>query len=201
MSGDALLAIWNAAPLDWDLLEPFRLAIKGKRRPSKHAIAIIDQALALCVIPSRGYADPTYEQILAKCPSIKSIETVKYALQVLMDSGRWVTVVRSRQGLHGMPGRAPQRVFFKHDPKNLLEKIDIAECKMNGLAQINAAFEIREEQVLTSSRLNEKRIKEIEDEIAEWRIFADSGSTRGVSYAEIRIKALQGELEKELMNL
>jgi hypothetical protein len=144
MSGDALLAIWNAAPLDWDLLEPFRLAIKGKRRPSKHAIAIIDQALALCVIPSRGYADPTYEQILARCPSIKSIETVKYALQVLKDSGRWVTVKGPCQGQQGMPGRASQRVFFKHDPKNLLEKIDIAECKINGLAQINAAVEIRD---------------------------------------------------------
>ena len=201
MSGDALLAIWNAAPIDWDFLEPFRLAIKRERRPSKHAIAIVDQVLALCVIPSRGYADPTYEQILARCPSIKSIDTVKYALQVLMDSGRWVTVKGPCQGQQGMPGRAPQRVFFKHDPMNLIKEIDFIDDKVEGSIEVIAVTKTYGEQVLTTSRSNERRIREIELEIADWQNSADRGTERAVNYAKLRIKSLQEELEKELKNL
>jgi hypothetical protein len=201
MSGDALLAIWNAAPIDWDFLEPFRLAIKRKRRPSKHAIAIIDQALALCVIPSRGYADPTYEQILARCPSIKSIETVKYALQVLMDSGRWVTVKGPCQGQQGMPGRAPQRVFFKHDPKKLLEKIDFSEFSTDSTSQNMEMDEISKEKVSVPPMPNQQRIEALELKIAEWGECASKGPARITSLAEKQIVGLKSELEKELMNL
>lgn len=201
MSGDALKAVWESAPVDWEVLEPFRMAIKRQRRPSKHAIAIIDQVLASCVIPSRGYADPTYEQILARCPSIKSIDTVKYALQVLMDSGRWVTVVRSRQGQHGMPGRAPQRVFFKHDPKNLLKKIDFAECATDAISQKTEMDEINQEMASARPMPNQQRIKEIELKIADWGQCAAKGPARVASLAEKQIIALQKELEKELMNL
>jgi hypothetical protein len=201
MSGDALLAIWNAAPIDWDFLEPFRLAIERKRRPSKHAIAIIDQALALCVIPSRGYADPTYEQILARCPSIKSTETVKYVLQVLTDSGRWVTVKGPCQGQQGMPGRAPQRVFFKHDPKNLLEKLDFSECGTDAISQNTEMGEINQEKVSARPIPNQQRIKELELKIADWGECAAKGPARVTSLAEKQIVALRNELEKELMNL
>ena len=201
MSGDALLAIWNAAPIDWDFLEPFRLAIKRERRPSKHAIAIVDQVLALCVIPSRGYADPAYEQILARCPSIKSIDTVKYALQVLKDSGRWVTIKGPCQGQQGMPGRAPQRVFFKHDPKNHLRKVDFAEDISDTKTHNTETNEINQEKVLAHPMPNQQRIKELELKIAEWGECASKGPARVTSMAEKQIVALKYELEKELMNL
>jgi len=201
MSGEALLAIWNAAPIDWDFLEPFRLAIKRARRPSKHAIAIVDQVLALCVIPSRGYADPTYEQILARCPSIKSVDTVKYALQVLKDSGRWVTIKGSCQGQHGMPGRAPQRVFFKHDPKNHLKKVDFAEDISDAETHNTRMDQINQEKVSVSPLPNQQRIKELELEIADWGKCAANGPARVVSLAEKKIVALEKELEKELKNL
>lgn len=201
MSGDALKAVWESAPIDWEVLEPFRIAIKRQRRPSKHAIAIIDQVLASCVIPSRGYADPTYEQILARCPSIKSIDTVKYALQVLTDSGRWVTVKGPCQGQQGMPGRAPQRVFFKHDPMNLIKEIDFTDDKIEGSIEVVAVTKTYGEQVSTTSRSNEKRIREIESEISDWRNSADRGTERAVNYAKLRIKSLQEELETELKNL
>jgi hypothetical protein len=201
MSGDALKAVWESAPIDWEVLEPFRMAIKRQRRPSKHAIAIIDQVLASCVIPSRGYADPTYEQILARCPSIKSIDTVKYALQVLMDSGRWVTVVRSRQGQHGMPGRAPQRVFFKHDPKNLLKKIDFPEGSTDAKTHNTEMDEINQEKASARPMPNQQRIKEIELKISDWGECAAKGPARVTALAEKQIIALRNELEKELMNL
>ena len=201
MSGDALKAVWESAPIDWTIIESFRLAIPDKRRPSQHSIAIVDFALASFVIPSRGYADPTYEQILSRCPSIDSIDTVKYVLQVLSDSGRWITVRRSCRGIDGMPGRAPQRVFFKHDPMNLIQEIDFTEDKVERSLEVVAVTKTYREQVLTTSRSNEKRIKEIESEIADWRNSADKGTERAANYAELRIKSLQEELEKELMNL
>jgi hypothetical protein len=201
MSGDALKAVWEAAPIDWDTIESFRLAIPDKRRPSQHSIAIVDFALATFVIPSRGYADPTYEQILSRCPSIDSADTVKYALQVLSDAGRWVTVRRSCRGIDGMPGRAPQRVFFKHDPMNLIKEIDFPEDKVKASIEVVAVSKAYGKQVLATSRSNEKRINEIESEIADWRNSAERGTERAVNYAELRIKSLQEELEKELKNL
>ena len=201
MSGDALKAVWESAPIDWEVLEPFRIAIKRQRRPSKHAIAIIDQVLASCVIPSRGYADPTYEQILARCPSIKSIDTVKYALQVLTDSGRWVTVKGPCQGQQGMPGRAPQRVFFKHDPKNLLEKIDFPESSADAKTHNTEMDEINQEKISARPMPNQQRIKELEMKIADWGKCAANGPARVASLAEKQVIALQKELEKELMNL
>jgi hypothetical protein len=201
MSGDALLAIWNAAPIDWNIIESFRLAISDKRRPSQHSIAIIDFALATFVIPTRGYADPTYEQILSRCPSIDSVDTVKYALQVLSDSGRWITVRRSCRGIDGMPGRAPQRVFFKHDPMNLIKDIDFPEEEAAASTKVIAVAKTSGEQVSTTSRSAEKRIREIESEIADWRNSADRGTERAVNYAKLRIKSLQEELDKELKNL
>ena len=198
MSGDALLAIWNAAPIDWDALEPFRLAIKSDRRPSKHAIAIVDQVLALCVIPSRGYADPTYEQILARCPSIKSIDTVKHALRVLKDSGRWVTIKGPCRGQHGMPGRAPQRVFFKHDPMNHLKKVDCPKNLVYAESLNLKIDEISQETKLACSVPNQQRIQEIESNIAEWEKCAEDGPPLVISLAKRRIIALQRDLTKEL---
>ena len=120
MSGDALLAIWDLNESDWILIKSVREKIPQKRRPSLHAVSIVNTALALAVIPSRGYADPTYEQIRSRCPTIKDEGTIKHALQVLTDAGIWITVRRSSSGQKGQPGRAPRRVFFRHDPFGLI---------------------------------------------------------------------------------
>ena len=85
-----------------------------------HAVSIVNTALATAVIPSRGYADPTYEQIRSRCPTLKDEGTIKHSLQVLTDAGIWVTVKRSSSGQKGLPGRAPRRVFFRHDPFGLI---------------------------------------------------------------------------------
>jgi hypothetical protein len=120
VSGDALLAIWDLNESDWILIKSVREKIPQKRRPSLHAVSIVNTALALAVIPSRGYADPTYEQIRSRCPTIKDDGTIKHALQVLTDAGIWVTVKRSSSGQKGLSGRAPRRVFFRHDPFGLI---------------------------------------------------------------------------------
>ena len=120
MSGDALLAIWDLNESDWILIKSVREKISQKRRPSLHAVSIVNTALATAVIPSRGYADPTYEQIRSRCPTIKDDGTIKHALQVLTDAGIWVTVKRSSSGQKGLSGRAPRRVFFRHDPFGLI---------------------------------------------------------------------------------
>ena len=120
MSGDALLAIWDLNESDWILIKSVREKITQKRRPSLHAVSIVNTALATAVIPSRGYADPTYDQIKSRCPTIKDDGTIKHALQVLTDAGIWITVRRSSSGQKGQPGRAPRRVFFRHDPFGLI---------------------------------------------------------------------------------
>ena len=120
MSGDALLAIWDLNESDWDRIKSVREKIPQKRRPSLHAVSIVNTALATAVIPSRGYADPTYDQIKSRCPTIKDDGTIKHALQVLTDAGIWVTVKRSSSGQKGLSGRAPRRVFFRHDPFGLI---------------------------------------------------------------------------------
>jgi anaerobic ribonucleoside-triphosphate reductase len=100
-----------------------------------------------------------------------------------------------------MPGRAPQRVFFKHDPMNLIKEIDFPEDKVKASIEVVAVSKAYGKQVLATSRSNEKRINEIESEIADWRNSAERGTERAVNYAELRIKSLQEELEKELKNL
>ena len=100
-----------------------------------------------------------------------------------------------------MPGRAPQRVFFKHDPMNLIKEIDFTEDKVEGSIEVIAVTKRYGEQVLTTSRSNERRIREIELEIADWQNSADRGTERAVNYAKLRIKSLQEELGKELKNL
>ena len=120
MSGDALLAIWDLNESDWILIKSVREKIPQKRRPSLHAVSIVNTALATAVIPSRGYADPTYEQIRARCPTIKDEGTIKHSIQVLTDACIWITVRRSSSGQKGQPGRAPRRVFFRHDPFGLI---------------------------------------------------------------------------------
>lgn len=120
MSGDALLAIWDLNESDWILIESVRKKIPDKRRPSLHAVSIVNTALATAVISSRGYADPTYEQIRSRCPTLKDDGTIKHSLQVLTEAGIWVTVRRSSSGQKGQPGRAPRRVFFRHDPFGLI---------------------------------------------------------------------------------
>ena len=120
MSGDALLAIWDLNESDWILIKSVRVKIPQKRRPSLHAVSIVNTALATAVIQSRGYADPTYDQIKSRCPTIKDDGTIKHALQVLTDAGIWITVRRSSSGQKGQPGRAPRRVFFRHDPFGLI---------------------------------------------------------------------------------
>jgi len=120
VSGDALLAIWDLNESDWILIKSVREKIPQKRRPSLHAVSIVNTALATAVIQSRGYADPTYDQIKSRCPTIKDDGTIKHALQVLTDAGIWITVRRSSSGQKGQPGRAPRRVFFRHDPFRLI---------------------------------------------------------------------------------
>jgi hypothetical protein len=200
VSGDALIAIWKSDPIVWDSIEPYRLALKTKRRPSKHAIAIVDQALALCVIPSRGYADPTYEQILSRCPSISSIDTVKYSLQVLSDSGRWVTVRRSCRGQEGMPGRAPRRVFFRHDPMGLIGRIDLPKPEEKISQKRTPVSESRKEQVAPNFEEIHSRVREIKNEMVDWKKIIETGPRRGISYAESRFKSLQDELTREMLS-
>ncbi len=201
MSGDALVAIWETAPIDWNVIEPIRLAIPDKRRPSQHVIAIIDSALASFVIPSRGYADPTYEQILSRCSSIDSTDTVKYALQVLRDAGRWITIRASSQGQKGKPGRAPRRVFFKHDPMNLLPNIDFSAIEEVVKPQVKVADAINKGIDLISSNPKKERIKELESQIRTWRHMAETGPAIGAGFANARANAYKRELEKEMMDL
>lgn len=100
-----------------------------------------------------------------------------------------------------MPGRAPQRVFFKHDPKNHLKKVDFAEDISDTKTHNTETNEINQEKVLAHPMPNQQRIKELELKIAEWGECASKGPARVTSMAEKQIVALKYELEKELMNL
>jgi len=201
VSGDALVAIWETAPIDWSVIEPIRLAIPHKRRPSQHVIAIVDGALASFVIPSRGYADPTYQQILSRCSSIDSTDTVKHALQVLMDAGRWITIRASSQGQKGKPGRAPRRVFFKHDPLNHLSRIDFIAEEEVVKPQVQVDDVIVKGTELVPSKTKSERIKELESQINTWRHMAETGPAIAAGFANARANSFRRELEKEMMKL
>ena len=130
-----------------------------------------------------------YQNLFSRC-SCASTDTVKYALQVLRDAGRWTTIRASSQGQKGKPGRAPRRVFFKHDPMNLLPNIDFS-----------AMEEVVKPQVQVSDAINKGRIKELESQIITWRHIAETGPAIGAGFANARANAFRRELEKEMMDL
>ena len=141
-----------------------------------------------------------YQNLFSRC-SCASTDTVKYALQVLRDAGRWTTIRASSQGQKGKPGRAPRRVFFKHDPMNLLPNIDFSAMEEVVKPQVQVSDAINKGIDLISSNPKKERIKELESQIRTWRHMAETGPAIGAGFANARANAFRRELEKEMMDL
>ena len=115
---------WKTLPDEqWQKIEQVRLGMPRNRRPSKKAVEILVVALAWRFIDEKGYVDSTIDQILADCKSL-SRDRVEVSLFCLSEAGVLITVKHSTQGLKGLPGRAPRRVFSFYNPKNLVDVRD-----------------------------------------------------------------------------
>jgi len=124
--GIEALKAWRAIPPD--VIEACRMSLPARHRPSRHAMELVAQSLALGVIEpggklkQAGFTDKSIQQVIDECHGVVTYEQVRAALRALEKQPLFKTIRRSTRGKEGGSGRAPRRVMYCYDPCNHLKQ-------------------------------------------------------------------------------